>query len=128
MKHHKCNIPQNLHDELFAQVEELLISNKVHVQCIQLILPLQIDRSPTGSGVTARLAVQYKRGLIGLQKTRVFESGATGGTFTGSVVKETTFGEFDAVVAEVSGTAHYTGSATFTAEDDDDLKDGFLLK
>ncbi len=86
----------------------------------------EVDRSPTGSGVTARLAVQYKRGLITLHQTRTFES-VIGSQFTGQVVKETTMGEFAAVVVEVGGKGHYTGSATFTLENDDQLKQGFLL-
>lgn len=44
----------------------------------------QVDRSPTGSGVTARIALQYHKGLIGLNQTRSFQSGATGSEFTGT--------------------------------------------
>lgn len=43
-------------------------------------------------------------------------------------IEETKCGPFDAVVVEVSGSGFYTGRATFTAEDEDRLKDGFLLK
>lgn len=48
---------------------------------------LQVDRSPTGSGVTARVALQYHRGLLGLNQSRTFESGATGSRFTGRAVQ-----------------------------------------
>ncbi|XP_006632209.1 trans-L-3-hydroxyproline dehydratase [Lepisosteus oculatus] len=88
----------------------------------------QVDRSPTGSGVTARIALQYYKGLIQLNETRTFQSGATGSLFTGRAVEETKCGDFKAVVVEVAGHAHYTGIASFVLENDDSLKDGFLLK
>jgi proline racemase len=59
----------------------------------------------------------------------VFESAANGSKYVGSVVTTTKCAdEIDAVIVEVSGTSHYTGTATFTAEDSDDLRGGFLLK
>jgi len=91
-----------------------------------LFFPLQVDRSPTGSGVTARIAVQYKRGLIGLNQSRVFASGVNDSRFTGMAVKETTCGQIPAVVVEVAGKAFYTGTSTFTVEDEDEFKTGFL--
>lgn len=47
----------------------------------------QVDRSPTGSGVTARVALQYHKGLIQLNQSRTFKSGATGSLFTGKAVE-----------------------------------------
>ncbi|KAK1795960.1 hypothetical protein P4O66_009062 [Electrophorus voltai] len=88
----------------------------------------QVDRSPTGSGVTARIALQYHKGLIQLNQTRSFCSGTTGAMFTGKAVQETTCGDFQAVVVEVSGHAHYSGVACFTLEDEDPLQSGFLLR
>ncbi|NP_001008128.1 trans-L-3-hydroxyproline dehydratase [Xenopus tropicalis] len=88
----------------------------------------QVDRSPTGSGVTARIALQYHKGLIQLEQIRTFKSGATGSLFTGKAVKETLCGNFKAVVVEVSGQAYYTGASSFVIENKDSLKDGFLLK
>ncbi|XP_062858304.1 trans-L-3-hydroxyproline dehydratase isoform X2 [Trichomycterus rosablanca] len=88
----------------------------------------QVDRSPTGSGVTARIALQYHKGLIQLHQTRSFRSGTTGTTFTGKAVQETTCGEFKSVVVEVAGHAYYSGIASFTLENEDTLKNGFLLR
>jgi proline racemase len=87
----------------------------------------EVDRSPTGSGVTARIALQHARGLIALGQERRFES-LTGAIFTGKALKETRAGRFPAVTVEVGGKAHYTGRATFTLEDDDEIGRGFLLK
>lgn len=47
----------------------------------------QVDRSPTGSGVTARIALQHHKGMIGIQQSRTFRSGATGSLFTGKAVQ-----------------------------------------
>ena len=87
-----------------------------------------VDRSPCGSGVTARLAVMYRRGQITLGQRRVFRS-ITGSEFTGSVVRQVECGAVEqAVVAEVEGEAFYTGTASFTREDRDEQGQGFLLK
>uniref|UniRef100_A0A6J0UDH2 trans-L-3-hydroxyproline dehydratase n=1 Tax=Pogona vitticeps TaxID=103695 RepID=A0A6J0UDH2_9SAUR len=88
----------------------------------------QVDRSPTGSGVTARIALQYHKGLIQLNQTRTFRSSSTGSLFTGKAIKETKCGDHNAVIVEVSGESFYTGTSTFTFEEEDPLKYGFFLK
>ena len=45
----------------------------------------QVDRSPTGSGVTARLSVQHAKGLIFLNQTRTFRNAKVNSEFTGKV-------------------------------------------
>ena len=87
----------------------------------------QVDRSPTGSGVTARVALMHRRGQLGLGEPRRFES-VTGAVFEGRVVEEMRIGKFPAVAVEVRGRAHYTGEVSFTVEEDDPLADGFLLR
>ena len=87
----------------------------------------QVDRSPTGSGVTARLAAMAARGEVAAGETRRFES-VTGSRFTGRVLGETRLGDRDAVTVEVAGQAHYTGTARFSVEPDDPLGEGFLLR
>ena len=87
----------------------------------------QVDRSPTGSGVTARLALMHRRGQIGLGQVRRFRS-LTGAEFTGQVLEATTAGAHPAIVAEVGGRAFFTGEASFTLEPDDPLGHGFLLR
>ncbi len=87
----------------------------------------QVDRSPTGSGVTARIAVQHARGRVALGEERRFES-VTGATYTGRALREAGVGPHRAVIVEVGGRAYYTGTARFTAEADDPLADGFLLR
>ncbi|CAJ0928345.1 unnamed protein product [Ranitomeya imitator] len=121
---------------VFADSQELgwivnFEKSRLNPETVQTFLGIQldsVDRSPTGSGVTARIALQYYKGLIQLEETRTFKSGATDSLFTGKAVKETVCGDYRAVIVEVSGQAHYIGTASFTLESDDPLKDGFLLK
>lgn len=87
----------------------------------------EVDRSPTGSGVTARLAAMYAKGLIDLGQERIFES-IVGSRFTGSVVRREKAGRHDAVIARVAGRAHYSGKAEFILEEDDLLGRGFLVR
>ncbi|MEQ8354336.1 MAG: proline racemase family protein [Kiloniellaceae bacterium] len=86
----------------------------------------QVDRSPTGSGVAARLALQWTRGEIGLNQARRFES-LTGARFIGTAVEETRAGPYRAITAEVAGHAYYHGETRFTLEPEDPLGEGFLL-
>lgn len=87
----------------------------------------QVDRSPTGSGVTARLAAMHAKGKIGKGEPRIFES-IVGSRFSGEVVDTLKSGGRDAVIARVGGKAHYCGRAEFTVEADDPLAAGFLLR
>lgn len=87
----------------------------------------EVDRSPTGSGVSARIAVQVAKGQIGLGQSRRFES-VTGAVFSGKAVRGEKCGRFDAVRVEVGGRAYYSGRSHFTLEDGDELGRGFLLR
>lgn len=82
----------------------------------------QIDRSPTGSGVSARLAVERARGRIGTGSTFRF-AGAAGQAFEGSVVRTSERG----LVALVSGQAYYTACSELLLEPDDPFAHGFAL-
>jgi trans-L-3-hydroxyproline dehydratase len=87
----------------------------------------QIDRSPTGSGVSARMALQVARRQVGLGEQRRFES-CTASVFTGKALREgAPAGPRRTVVVEVGGIAHYTGESRFRFDTDDPLKQGFSL-
>jgi proline racemase len=86
----------------------------------------QIDRSPTGSGVTARLAVDATRGMVGTGEQRCF-AGPTGVPFTGEIIAEQYLADRRAFRVRVSGSAFYSGSTIFTVEAGDALGDGFEL-
>lgn len=87
----------------------------------------EVDRSPTGTGVSGRMALHYARGDIKIGETMVIES-IVGSTFKCSVKETTTFGPYDAVIPEVEGTAHITGKHTFIIDPEDPLKDGFIFR
>jgi len=87
----------------------------------------QVDRSPTGSGVSARLAIQHAKGLIKPGQIRQFES-VIGSGFEGSVASTTTCGPHQAIIASVKGQAHYSGTASFWQEDGDDIGRGFTVR
>lgn len=87
----------------------------------------EVDRSPTGSGVTARLAAMHARGSIDIGQTRRFES-IVGSVFTGAVARTTEAGPHRAIVARVGGRAHYSGKAEYWLEDGDALGRGFLVR
>jgi proline racemase len=87
----------------------------------------QIDRSATGSGVTARMAVDAARGLIAPGARRSF-AGATGVPFHAELLAEEALGPHRAWRVRVSGTASYGGTATWIVEDADALRDGFSIE
>lgn len=87
----------------------------------------EVDRSPTGTGVSARLALHHARGELGVGEEIRIES-ILGTSFTGRVLRETTFGPHAAVVPEVTGSAWITGRGELLLAPDDPLRDGFLLR
>ncbi len=87
----------------------------------------EVDRSPTGTGVSGRLAIHFARGEIGLNQPIVIES-IIGSRFTGRVIQTTRFGPYQAVIPEVEGTAFITGKNEFLIDPKDPLKEGFILR
>ncbi|RKQ58781.1 proline racemase [Vogesella indigofera] len=87
----------------------------------------EVDRSPTGSGVTTRMALRHARGLVAVGEACQFES-LTGARFGASVNGATKLPGHDAVTVRVSGRAHYSGRASWTLEADDEIGRGFLLR
>ncbi len=87
----------------------------------------EVDRSPTGSGVTARMALMAARGTVREGETRRFAS-ITDAIFEARLARRAKAGTLDAVTVEVSGRARYTGTSRFTLEKGDELGKGFLLR
>ncbi len=86
----------------------------------------QIDRSPTGSGVTARMALDHARGLIAPGQTRLFR-GISGEPFSGRISRAAQHGPLGSVHVEVGGRAFHAGRGEFVIEPDDPLGLGFEL-
>ncbi|MDP2696928.1 proline racemase family protein [Thalassospira sp.] len=87
----------------------------------------QVDRSPTGSGVSARLALQHAKGQIKAGQTRDFES-VTGAIFKGSIGDVTRCGPFPAIIARVGGMAHYCGESRLWLDQGDLVGQGFQIR
>ena len=87
----------------------------------------EVDRSPTGSGVSGRMAIHYLRNEITIGDSMQIES-ITDAVFIGSVIDEVDFGPFKAVIPQVEGTAFITGMHTFVIDPKDPMKDGFILR
>jgi trans-L-3-hydroxyproline dehydratase len=87
----------------------------------------EVDRCPTGSGVSGRMAIHKERKEIDYGETMSIES-ITGSVFRGSVVSEEDYGPFTAVIPQVEGTAHITGMQTFVIDPNDPMKNGFILR
>ena len=87
----------------------------------------ELDRSATGSGVSARAALHFAKGELGLNEPIVIES-IIGSTMSVRVVDTTNFGPHDAVIPEVSGTASIIGRNEFSFDPDDPLRAGFIFR
>lgn len=87
----------------------------------------EVDRSPTGTGVSGRAAVLHARGELALGERITIES-LIGTRFDVRAVRATLVGDLPAIVPEVTGTAHITGRHEFFVDPDDPLRDGFLLR
>ena len=88
----------------------------------------EVDRSPTGTGVSGRLALHHAKGDITEGQHIVIESilGAAS-TFSGRVAGHAQVGPYQAVVPEVSGRAFITGRHEFIIDSSDELGRGFFL-
>jgi trans-L-3-hydroxyproline dehydratase len=86
----------------------------------------EVDRSPTGTGVSARAALHHARGELATGASLAIES-LVGTRFEVRVLCETEVGGLPAVVPEVAGSAHLTGRHEFWVDPADPLREGFLL-
>ena len=86
----------------------------------------QADRSPCGTGTSAKLATLYKWGEIGVGEKFRYES-FMGSLFIGEIKELAKVGEYDAVVPMVTGSCYLTGVGTYLIDPLDDLKYGFIV-
>jgi len=99
---------------------------EAHARNAVVVPPGGIDRSPCGTGTSAKLAVLYSQGKIGMGEPFVHES-IVGSLFTGKVLARTKVGGKEAVLTEIAGSAWLTGMHTFLSRADDPLNEGFLF-
>ncbi len=87
----------------------------------------EVDRSPTGTGVSGRVALHHARGELAVGQPMIIES-IVGSKFVASVKSTTTFGPHNAIIPEVEGNAHICGKNAFLLDPDDELGRGFFLR
>lgn len=87
----------------------------------------ELDRSPTGTGVSGTLAILHARGQVRPGEMIRVES-IVESVFGGRIVETTTDEGRVAVIPEISGTAHITGRAELWVDPDDPLADGFFVR
>ncbi len=87
----------------------------------------EVDRSPTGTGVSGRVALSHARGEIDLGESITIES-IIGTRFRVSATRTTNFGPYPAIIPEVEGRAYITGRHAFWMDPDDPLRTGFILR
>ena len=87
----------------------------------------EVDRCPTGTGVSARAALHHARGELPLNESFIVES-ILGTTFTGQVIASTKFGPYDAIIPQITGTAHIIGRNELLIDPEDPLQNGFILR
>lgn len=101
-------------------------SERADIKNMVVVPPGGIDRSPCGTGTTAKAAVLWSQGKLSVGDSFVHES-VTGAEFTATVVGETRVGSYQAVRVRIAGHASIYGESTFVIDPRDPLRDGFLL-
>lgn len=119
------NLPSISRVEL-VEFSSAALNPQAHARNVVVFGNGQLDRSPCGTGTCAKLALLHSQGKLGVGESFIHE-GILGTTFKGRILAETRVGEYDAVLPEITGTAHITGFNTLRYDETDPLCGGFLL-
>lgn len=102
------------------------VAGSVTARNAVVISPGRLDRSPCGTGTSARLALMHTRGEIAVNET--FDHVSVLGThFLGRVEATTTVGDRPAVINSISGRGWISGVTNYTLDPDDPFPEGFTL-
>lgn len=85
-----------------------------------------IDRSPCGTGTSAKLATLYAKGQIKINEPFVYES-ILGTLFRGRVIEERKLDGYNAIIPEITGSSYILGFSNYVYDPEDSLTYGFLL-
>ncbi len=99
----------------------------VHQRNVTVFADGEVDRSPCGSGTSARLAVLYADGRLP-EGSLLRHDSIVGSTFEGRVLDTVTTDEGEAIIPQVTGMAYRTGEHTFHIDPADPLVPGFILR
>ena len=107
-------------------VEHVSDDGPIHSRNACVFADGELDRCPTGTGVSGRAAIHHARGELTEDETITIAS-VIGSTFDVRVASSTTIGEVPAIVPEVTGEAFLTGRHEFVIDPDDPLQP-FLIR
>ena len=118
----------NLSKKLFGvTIIDSPVKNKDAHQRNVHVIGRMFDRSPGGTGTCSRMAVLFGKNKLGLNEEFVNES-ITGAVFRGRLIEKTKIGEYQAVVPEITGSAHVSGFNHIVLDPDDPFGlEGFRL-
>ena len=109
-----------------VEIYEDLDGEEVDCRNVVVFGEAQADRSPCGTGTSAKMAALYAKGKLDLQRPFVNES-IIGTRFIGRLLRKEPIGGLTGVVPEISGNAYVTGFQQFVVDPRDPLKFGFHL-
>jgi proline racemase len=98
-----------------------------HQRNVTVFADGEVDRSPCGSGTSARIALLAEQGRLTIGRTLRHDS-IVGTSFAGRIIEQTLAEGRTAYLTEVAGAAYETGRATFTLDPNDPLGIGFVLR
>lgn len=99
---------------------------KAHMKNCVIFGDAQADRSPCGTGTSAKLATLYTKGELKLNEKFVYES-ITGSLFIGEAIKEVEIAGMKAIIPQITGSAWITGFNEWIIDEQDPHRFGFLL-
>ncbi|GIP64360.1 proline racemase [Virgibacillus pantothenticus] len=102
------------------------VNPKADLKNTVIVPPGGIDRSPCGTGTSAKLATMFRQQEIGVKEPFIYES-IVGTLFQARILEETKVDEYIAVIPEVTGSAWVMGIHRFFYKEHDPLNEGFLL-
>ena len=131
-------VMQAANEQLSVQHPEVPMSNRINIATavatpndpektyrnVHVFGAGQFDRSPGGTGTCARMAVLRAKGRLAVNEDVWVES-VTDGVFRGRILEESYVGDRNAVVPEITGSAHITGFHQFILDPHDRLNEGF---
>lgn len=100
---------------------------KFHSKNVCIFADGEVDRSATGSGVSARAALHFAKGELKIGEKISIES-IIGTSMDVEIDSTCTYGPYDAVIPKVSGSACFSGKNEIWIDPNDPLKDGFILR
>jgi proline racemase len=126
----RCDRPVHPEDAAIQGCKHVVFycagDNGAHARNATAIHPGWLDRSPCGTGTSARMAALHARGELAIGEEFVNES-VIGSRFVGRLVRETAVGEFPGVIPEVSGRAWITAIGQYLLDPTDPFPTGFAL-